>query len=495
MKTRSPQRPPRWPYRLNREHPLGNGLIAAFVAKPGGLGFVELVRNYSSTVDNSSSGLSSAYIPDLQVPSTQYAGAATNDRVDLGSISSTHPLSLFGRTQISIVAWVKMGTGAKFSRLIDKSSGGLAANGWALYDGADTSTDRRFIFQTAGSTPWYNSLCSNAAYFVDGETICVGMSLPSLSTGKIFKNGREVAKDGRDSLTAFSSTTTNAAIGNWNHSTDRQWRGDIFNIFIYGRPLTDEEQLMAFRPDTRWGWAEPWGFREYFIPPAAGGTTYDKTASDTLNLSDTASETATFSVSTAETLNLADVGSELADFVESLAETLNLLDTASGTTAKVGSVAEALGFADTASETAAFAESIAESLSLLDTATRTAIINRSLAETLNLSDTATGTTGIAVSADETLNLADTTSEIASFLRSVSENLSLTDTAAKTWTGTRTAAGVISFADAATGVGGEAVPSTKGGLSLSEKRMRELERLQMLQRDDDEVIALIARLFR
>lgn len=42
---------------------------------------------------------------------------------------------------------------------------------------------------------------------------------------------------------------------------------------------------------------------------------------------------------------------------------------------------------------------------------------------------------------------------------------------------------------------EVTPSTKGGLSLSEKRMRELERLQMLQRDDDEIMALLSRWLR
>lgn len=36
---------------------------------------------------------------------------------------------------------------------------------------------------------------------------------------------------------------------------------------------------------------------------------------------------------------------------------------------------------------------------------------------------------------------------------------------------------------------------KGGLSLSAKRMRELERLQMLQRDDDEIMTLLARWLR
>ena len=38
-------------------------------------------------------------------------------------------------------------------------------------------------------------------------------------------------------------------------------------------------------------------------------------------------------------------------------------------------------------------------------------------------------------------------------------------------------------------------TTKGGLSLSRAKMKRLERLQMLRRDDDEIIALIMGLFK
>ena len=44
------------------------------------------------------------------------------------------------------------------------------------------------------------------------------------------------------------TTTTNAAIGNWNHTTDRIWEGSIACVWAWDRCL-DEPEILALSAD------------------------------------------------------------------------------------------------------------------------------------------------------------------------------------------------------------------------------------------------------
>ena len=46
----------------------------------------------------------------------------------------------------------------------------------------------------------------------------------------------------RTGVQAIPATTASAGIGNWNHSTDRNWEGQIDYLYMFGRVLTDAER-------------------------------------------------------------------------------------------------------------------------------------------------------------------------------------------------------------------------------------------------------------
>jgi len=78
-----------------------------------------------------------------------------DDYIELGSVDSNNPLSLYGQTEFSIDLWLKPDyTGDTFQRVIDKSSSGSGANGWCvIYPHSTSNTFYLFIngSQTLGS--------------------------------------------------------------------------------------------------------------------------------------------------------------------------------------------------------------------------------------------------------------------------------------------------------------------------------------------------------
>ena len=168
---------------------------------------------------------------------------------------------------------------------------------------------------------------------------------------------------------------------------------------------------------------------------------------------------------------------------------------AAGTTYNVSAV-DALSFSEASSETATFPETLAEALALADIATTTAELSRIIAESLSLTETAEGSTGIAVTIAESVLLTDTSSEIATFARTIIEAATFSDSAEiATKTIGKILLDTLTLSDTATAVGGVAQAAQKGGSSLTREQMRRLERLQLLRRDDEEVISLIMGLFK
>ena len=193
----------------------------------------------------------------------------------------------------------------------------------------------------------------------------------------------------------------------------------------------------------------------------AGGTTHDEAVAETISFADTSTETAGFAATAAETLTLTDPTSELADFVETVAEALALADAG-------------------------------------DTAGSTFV--RVLSETLNLADASTKSLegDFQKFVAESLSLTDATTETAGFARGVAETLTFTDLVARTATLLRTLTETLLLSDASTADGGIVEVTTTGGASMTLKKMRELERQQllaMLRHDDEIVLALLAEVMK
>ena len=170
---------------------------------------------------------------------------------------------------------------------------------------------------------------------------------------------------------------------------------------------------------------------------AAGGSTFNKTSTETLSFTDPSSETASFSATSTEALAFTDPSSEFATLLSDVTDALTLTDVSSETIGGITAVVtEALTLTDASSETATFARACLDAIAFSDSA-------------------AIATKVIGVLASEALTLT----------------------------------------DVATAAGGEEVSAQRGGSSLTLAQMRRLERLQMIQRDDEEVIAAIMDLLK
>ena len=167
-----------------------------------------------------------------------FSGDNNADRVDFGTVPTGNPLQ--GSYPFCILARFFAGGGSpgnSFWRLIDKSSAGNAANGWAIWM---NSSGYRFEFgiNNPGSTyatsgfgiatgVWHNVLLklngSNYLYYMDGVQIGSGSYSQS-----------------------FVNSATNMAVGNWNHSTDRNWFGRIsFVVLSLCYPKDNECRILT----------------------------------------------------------------------------------------------------------------------------------------------------------------------------------------------------------------------------------------------------------
>ena len=221
-------------------------------ADDGGLIFDHAHRKIG-TVDNSSADITVSTRPYGRV--LTFSGDATNDRVDLGSIAPGHPLYFGGEDKLSFVARLRYGgsPSSTFPRPFDKSNSGNGTNGYGLW--YDTGVGGFEFRSTSGANFYkitYSTALSGGDEFDLGFTTVDG----SLNDGQFYRDGASVTSvTVTTSLNSFPSVTTNMAIGNWNHATDRMWDGDIGFLYIFGAEAPAEvfEQLFLdpfgpFRP-------------------------------------------------------------------------------------------------------------------------------------------------------------------------------------------------------------------------------------------------------
>jgi hypothetical protein len=237
--------------RIDWEHPLSRGLIACWVFQDESfkdlcgnyhgtkVGTVEVAAHGSRTADKSLGGLGAFVDSD-----------GTNSRIDLGSITSSDKLSGVPSKNISGYVYsffdndsgVSTGHGNTYPRWIDKSTSGSAANGWAFYQ---TLGATQYITFSINGT---NHNSSNLGSTYDGADRGCGFSASdaqSTSIVRFFMEGKFNVQ--RSTGKNYSSTTSNAALLNWNHSTDRQYRFPVYCIYIWDRFLSDEEHAEIHR--------------------------------------------------------------------------------------------------------------------------------------------------------------------------------------------------------------------------------------------------------
>lgn len=188
-----------------------------------------------------------------------------NHRLALGSITSDNPLSLSTGTMATI-----MGRGiipsqtSQFPRFIDKSNSGAGAAGWQF--SADDRGSEILNFSRNGST-----FASNAGVYVHGQWFSAAVAFDSEAVvadeAQFFVNGAAAGSQTLGIVGSFPGTTTNAAIGQWNHATtDRHWSGVLEYVYVHNVVLPEQEIARVHREPYRY--LVPTRSRTWFVPAA-----------------------------------------------------------------------------------------------------------------------------------------------------------------------------------------------------------------------------------
>lgn len=166
-----------------------------------------------------------------------------DEYVNFGTITTLNPLQLSSSVgtgmTIMFASWFDTG-GDLFQRIIDKSNGASALNGWAVYANSNTPNAGSMLFQ------------DNASVGSDSLTIPVANTWEiwtytwAASSGVWiwYKNGKSVNTGTR--TYAVPTVQTNMRIGTWNHSTGRELNGRIAFMSIFNRSLSSTEVSQNF---------------------------------------------------------------------------------------------------------------------------------------------------------------------------------------------------------------------------------------------------------
>lgn len=238
-------RRPRVTARINRHHPLASGLVGCWLFNEGAGSLVhDACGNNHGTITG---GLGSTVLwtddPGLTgEPSAglglNFSSDASTNRVDLGSIMASNPLSLSGLTKATFAFGCTLPNDAlttnAFPRILDKSNAGTGSNGFSMWVG---SPGTRVSFARAGTS--VESIDIPGAIVVESGYSDTVVWRDGDSAGFSRDGALQQTRTGLGA-TAFATTTTNAAIGNWNHSTDRAFYGTLYYLFVWSRKIPQE---------------------------------------------------------------------------------------------------------------------------------------------------------------------------------------------------------------------------------------------------------------
>ena len=168
-----------------------------------------------------------------------------NDYIDLGTITTANPLQLSspagGGMSVTFASYFD-DSGDTYQRIIDKSVGGNAANGWAIYcRNAGTPSASQMQFNVNLSTTSLSSSTNVASAGLQIWTLTWNSSTGALAW---YLNG--VLDNSGTYAYLIPSFQTNARIATWNHSDARELNGRIGYIAVHEKPLTSTEVTAVF---------------------------------------------------------------------------------------------------------------------------------------------------------------------------------------------------------------------------------------------------------
>ena len=203
------------------------------------LGYWKLDETAGTTaIDSSGNSYDGIYTnsPVLGLQGINSEGSAVdfdgdNDYVELGNIDAADPLALAG-SSFTLEAWIKPDlTGDTYQRIIDKTTGGAGAGGYAMalspggrlflyIDGNQFQTDVGVVYPGI----WQHVIVTN-----NTET----------SSYQFYLNGSAI--NGTLVTAPYQSppaVTSNMRLGTWNHSDAREYNGLLDEVAVYDYTLT-----------------------------------------------------------------------------------------------------------------------------------------------------------------------------------------------------------------------------------------------------------------
>lgn len=169
-------------------------------------------------------------------------GDASTDRINLGSIVAADFLSLSQNTTIICrVYFDSANVNNDFPRIFDKSNGSDGTNGYGMWIWISGGLNWKFVIN---NNEWN---CSVNTPDVSGWYTLVGRFELDNDRCRLAvlddKNLLLGTDEENPASPTHSSTTTDMAIANFNHSTDREWSGLIEYIYFFDGIFSDPEWM------------------------------------------------------------------------------------------------------------------------------------------------------------------------------------------------------------------------------------------------------------
>jgi hypothetical protein len=171
---------------------------------------------------------------------------ANNHRIDLGSYANTHPWNFpNGGTIITRVKLADSPSAGAASRVIDRSSGSAGTGGWAIMYVSDTNQWKTQAKNNAAN----DTTVTDANADNQWRTLIFRVDPVDRSASyrlDVYDDNFNFVGGSGSTLTSYIPATTtpvSVAIANWNHTTDRNWQGEISYIHVFDKPMAIEDAL------------------------------------------------------------------------------------------------------------------------------------------------------------------------------------------------------------------------------------------------------------
>ena len=154
-----------------------------------------------------------------------------DDHVGLGRIETGHPLQLASGG--TLAAWFKQRRGDRWQRIVDKSTAGAGASGYALF--ADPA-DRSIWLSVDGA----NYRSSSGVYAFNEWTHVA--AIISKNQFEFYVGGVQIPGTFRNGSAKLPpDVAATMRVGTWNHSTGREFNGALYDLRVYRRMLAASE--------------------------------------------------------------------------------------------------------------------------------------------------------------------------------------------------------------------------------------------------------------